>query len=183
MPEFGNFLSGAAGGAGVGMMFGGIGAPVGALVGGLASLFGSSAEEKRKARLEDQMKFINGLRSASLSRGFTEIGKDVQRNISSARQAATRRAMALGRGGDAETLIAPAEGRALESGGRAITDFMLGTQKQFDSAALSAQSEFAGSPIEPSTGEYLLTVGKGVAQYAQNQDYIKALRGFGAQGE
>lgn len=191
MSDFGDFASGAVGGAEAGASLGSIvpgvgtaiGAVAGGLIGGIGSLFGSSAEDQRKQHYNDYVNMINTLRSQTLSRGFTNIGGQIQRNMSSARQAATRRAAALGRTNSTEAFVAPVESKAQEAGGQALTNWWTNTERGFDQELATGAREFAQRDISPSVGDTVGTLGQGVAGYLQNKDYISALKGLGTQGQ
>ena len=182
MADYQDFVGGATGGAEAGSFLGLPGAIAGGAIGGIASLFGSSAEDTRRQHYQDYLNMINNLRASTLSRGFTNIGGQIQKNMSAARQAATRRAAALGRKSDTEAFVAPVESRAQEAGGQALTNWWTNTESAFDRAELGAAGEFAGRDITPSVGETVGMLGGGVANYLQNKDYIKALRGLGSTG-
>ena len=190
MADFQDFASGAVGGAETGAALGSIipgvgnviGAIGGGLIGGIGSLFGSSAEETRRQHYNEYISMINQLRGDTLNRGFTNIGGQIQRNMSAARQAATRRAAALGRKGDTESFVAPVESRAQEAGGQALTNWWNQTEAGYNQAEANAALQFGQRDIQPSVGETIGTIGGGIANYLQNKDYIKALRGLQGTG-
>lgn len=112
--------------------------------------------------------------------GFLRLGGQVQRNMSAARQAATRRAAALGRMGSVESFVAPVESKAQDAGGQAISAYQESMDRMFAQADINAASQFAGRDISPSTGDTLGALGGGIAQFMQNNDYISALKGYGS---
>ena len=184
MSDFQDFMGGAIGGAEAGTAIApGIGTAIGAGIGGIASLFGSSAEDTRRQHYQDYLNMINNLRASTLSRGFTNIGGQIQKNMSAARQAATRRAAALGRKSDTEAFVAPVESRAQEAGGQALTNWWTNTEAGYDQAEANAALQFGHRDITPSVGETIGTLGGGIAKYLQNKDYISALQGLGTQGQ
>jgi hypothetical protein len=178
--DFGDFMSGTVGGAEAGTAIApGIGTAIGAAAGGILSLFGDSAEQKRKKRLDDLLAANRAIKIDTENRGFLRLGGQVQRNMSAARQAATRRAAAMGRMGAVEAFAAPAESRAQEAGGQAISQYSESLDRMFAQADLQAQAEYAGSPITPSTGETVGALGSGIGRFMQNKNYIDMLKNFG----
>jgi len=190
VPSFGDFASGATGGAIAGSSFGPPGAIVGGIIGGISSLFGESAAEKRAKRYEDVKNFIADLRMKNeqqrrrtLNEGITRLSRYGGSLISSARSSGAQIAASHGIA-DPTSFIAPREQRATTAAGEGITRYATDTNARFDAQnfsldryALSAAMENANAPIEPSVGDTLLTAGSAIGSYTSARDYIKTLEG------
>ena len=180
MANFGDFLSGAAGGAEAGLASGNpLIAAGSAIVGGISSLFGGNQQEKQMNEYRDR---IAKMRTQAIQTGALQIGGQTQRNMSAARQAAGRRAAAMGRTGDTEAMTAPIESRAQVAGGEAMNQYLQSTNSQYDKMLGQGELSYASRSTQPSTGQYIQTLGGGVAKYMQNKDYIKALKQYGISG-
>lgn len=164
---------------GIGTVIGGV---AGGLLGGITSLFGDSAEEKRKKNLQEGLAMNRAENTYARNQGFLRLGGQVQRNMSAARQAATRRAAAMGRTNSVESFVAPVESRTQQAGGQALASYSEGLDRSLESANMGLISQFAQRDISPSVGSTIGTLGQGVASFLQNKDYINALKGYGSKG-
>ncbi len=153
-------LSSGAEGAAVGFALGG---PLGAGIGALAGLFGGSdPEEERQKRYQELLASYNAARERTLQR----LGGRTQAYISEARGAAAQRAAAGGRtGAAAEAFILPSAQGAMDMGEREQE----AVNNQFEMLNAQAARDFADRPIEPSTADYLVSAGSGVAEYMQGK--------------
>jgi len=165
-------LGGAATGASIGSLFPGPGTAIGAVVGGLAGFLagrsGRSPEEERQERRRQLLAQINEARRRAIS----DITRQTIAEMASARQAAARRALSLGRETDAESFILPAESRIAETG----TEALRATQRLYDQELIGAEREFAGRPIEPGIGDYLAEIGSSALAFKQDQDLLNLYR-------
>ena len=177
MPSAGGFVKGAAGGAGIGEIFGGVGAAVGAGVGGLLSLFDPSEEEIATKRKNELLKAIAQMRYQAILHGAETIGKQTTANAAAERQAAAARALSLGHSADAESFILPAVSRVNTAGSEALSRYNLGVESNFDNAEIAAQANYADRPIQPGISDYLAEIGGSALAFKQNLDYINTLAG------
>lgn len=166
----------------------------------IGKLFSKSPEDERQERRAELRRRINELRKSTLAEhtkaiqaGVERINAATQAQAVSSRQAARRRATALGFSGEAESFILPAEGQVLERGSEArrgyettAREIGAGLNQQFDQAELGAELDFAGRPIEPGLTDYLLEIGGAGFQFGQAQrqadlqeEYFNELAGQG----
>jgi hypothetical protein len=193
MPSLTDVASGVAGGAMAGnAIIPGLGGLVGAGAGFLGSLFGKSAGEKRRESYDETMSLINSLkaeterrRQAELKTGVRTLGRYGQSMISSARSGAASRMAALGRGGETESAVLPAEQGAAGIANRNMTGFVEGTNARFnqeqaglDQDKVRAQFQYNATENEPSVGQEILGIGSAVGQLGQSMSYIDALKDY-----
>lgn len=123
----------------------------------IKGLFGSG-EDERKRRHEQLIAEYNQAHANAIQRQhIASAGR-----IGQARQAAAERAAALGRTGDAEAFILPAEQQAEDIGSREMADI----NTMYDRERLAIEQQFADRPIEPGPLDYL---GEGIASFAELQ--------------
>jgi hypothetical protein len=171
MGDFGEATGGAVSGATTGMVFGG---PVGAAIGGglgfLGGLFGGDSEEETRQKRKKEL-IANLLKARTEAIKRQHLLQAGQAGYS--RQAAAERAAAGGRtGGDAEAMILPAEGRAIQT----IGDDTIKLEQSYDNMLYNVESDFADRPIPPSPWDYIKEGGKAFAQEKLNENYINALK-------
>jgi hypothetical protein len=188
--SFGDFASGAVGGAVAGSAFGPVGTAVGGIIGGASSLFGESAASRRKHSYDDVLRVIGQLREENqlnrrrtLNEGIQRLSRFGSAVIGGARSGAAQRDAARGIK-DTEASVLPAEAKATSAVTRMLGGFVTNTNAHFDSIdqnlasqKLSAAVSYAGAPLEPSVGDTLLTVGKGIGDWMNNKSYIGILQG------
>ena len=175
MADFGQFLQGASGGAGLGATIPGLGpygAIAGGVIGGVTSLFGESPEDKRKRRKNELIQAIQSYRQNALREGSQTISKLTQGQVASARQAGARRAASMG-AGDASAYIAPAETKAEVQGGRAIGDLTSRINEQTNQALLGVENDWADRPEEPGVSDYILGLGETALKIKSGLDKSK----------
>jgi hypothetical protein len=190
MPDASYILGNTAKGAAMGSAFGLPGTIIGGVIGGLSSLFGNSPEEERAARKKELLAQIAAYRQASLARaqqlktgGIKDISKETATQLAMSQSDIARRMAASGRVGDTEGMLLPVTSKINEQGGNrlesAIKSYDTGINDintQFDNAALSAESDYAARPIEPTLADQLMGIGSQYLTYKQNQDYIDAYK-------
>jgi hypothetical protein len=168
------------------------GALAGGVLGGISSLFSKDPEKERQDRLNAYLAQIRQLREQSLGQLDTDVNqglKDIYQNTTNqaaqSRQAAARRATALGRSSDAEGFIQPLQ-QQIYGGGSQATGNLLEQQvalrkqigNQYDMMEANAQGGFADRPIQPSVSDYLTNVGGQVAQFCAAQKSIESQTDF-----
>jgi hypothetical protein len=162
---------------------------VGAGIGLVSSLFGESEADIQKRRQQELLKQNEMYRQRALARanvlkqqGIKDISKETTTQLGRSQSDVARRAAALGRSGDTEAMLLPVTseigergGRTLEGAIRSYDTGIEGIQGQYDTNAMNIQSDIAASPIAPSTGEELLSIGSSAIDYLNQDRYLKAL--------
>lgn len=138
----------------------------------LAKLFGKSDEEIRQERIAKLRGQITAAKAKTLAEGSRLINEQTVRNQSLARQGGAARAIAMGRGNQAEDFAVPGEQRALTAGSESLRGFTADTNRAYDNQLLAAESEFAQRPISPDVGDYLIEGGDVLAQYGQGKEML-----------
>jgi outer membrane murein-binding lipoprotein Lpp len=169
MPYVAGGLQGGIGGAELGFTVGG---PVGAAIGGglgfLSGLFSQSPEDQMAERKRELLAAILDARRNAMR----EVAQETAGQMASARAAASRRALSMGRQSEAESFILPAEQQVSARG--FDTSRQIG--RQFDQATLQAETDYAGRPIQPGVGDWLMELGGAALEYKQGQDYLETIR-------
>ena len=185
MPNWTDAFRGAAGGAGLGLGLTatGIGAPLGipmaaygAAAGFLGGLLSESPEAERQRRKAELLKNIGIYKQKSLTEGVAKINKFVTGQVKNAQQGGARRALSMGRQGEAEAFITPAVSNITERGANATENYVENTNRLYDQAALNAESDFAGRPIEPSLTDVVESLGVAGLQYDASQKRLEMMQ-------
>jgi hypothetical protein len=185
MPGLGDIASGATGG-----FVASGGNPFGALVGAGLSLLGPSASSQRRGQYDFVMNKIGQLRSENeamrkrtLDAGISRLARFGGSMIGSATSSAAQRDAARGIK-DTTASVLTARQAPTTAVSRTMGQFVSGVNDRFDSnllrlqgAELDATMSYASNPIEPSVGDTLLTVGKGIGDWMNNKSYIGILQG------
>jgi gas vesicle protein len=190
MPDYSGALSAGMTGYKVGSMIPIPGAGiVGGAVGALSGLFSDSEEEIRRKRQEELKKQNEQYRMIALARanqlkqgGIKDISKETATQVGRSQSDVSRRAAALGRTGDIESMLLPVTSRINEAGGKnletAIQSYDTGINNinsQYDTAAMRINSDFAARPIEPNISDNLTSIGSSIIQGGNYDKYLKAM--------
>jgi hypothetical protein len=158
--------------------------------GGITKLFGGKTDEQqREERRRRYVDAVRQTRAQTLARQnelFAQGVKSVRETITAAtegsRQAAARRAKAMGHGTDVEAFVNPSEQAMMGKGAEALKGYQLAGQRELENTAeyysnleLGAERDFAERPIDPGITDFAGELGAGLVQYDQNRQLIDAL--------
>lgn len=172
---WGNALKGAAGGAGTGAMFGPWGAAIGGVIGGISGALSPSNDDILGQRKSELQKKIRDIYDQRLQTGMSEIRKTVSGNLAMNKTAASRRALSLGKSGDAESFVLPGQSQITNQGAQATRQFATSNENARADANLAAEGAWAGRQIEPNVSDFLFGIGQSAFSHKQNQNLLDGM--------
>lgn len=186
MPNFGQYFSGAAQGAGTGFALGGpVGAGIGGLIGLGAASFSKSPQDEWNQHIADIRKYAmeynqnnEANRQRDLKEGSMRIGRLTAGIRANSARKASSRAAALGLNGDEESFKIPAEGVAGSQGLNALQNFDYSTNQAYNAKQLDPNSiilsELGSKPREETPLDMLGAVSPALSQLGMNNNYLDA---------
>lgn len=158
------------------------GNPLGALagfgVGLLEGVFGEDEFETRERRKRELSEQIRRLKTEAIQRFQADVSKQTAGAVGGARQAAARRAAAMGREENVESIIAPLEQNIFSQASRLRSGGLREIEDRFANIEAQIESDYAGRPIEPSIGDAMTELGQGVIGYQAAEKAAKAQSDF-----
>lgn len=179
MATLADYLGGLASGGLAGFKLGGIpGAVAGGGVSLLAGLFSPSDEDVARKQFEEFYRELDQMKMKIRREAVTTLQQALSTQFAEGRQAGTERAFAAGRGGLAESFIAPIEGRIGKEGANALRQLLSDIEREYGGIEAQARLGFAGRPIQPNALDVVQTLAPGIIQYGNQQEQQKMQKDY-----